>query len=589
MSGFSGASMAVLRSIGFFFSGFLAIGAADAQDLRESVSARLSDGHLPIPYGQTDEAMRDLYADPLQPGNIVLFYTGRSQSADLWVNIDAQNGWNREHLWPQSRGVRPQPMKSDLHALRPADASVNRRRGNLNFDDGGNAEGEAPNTFFDADSFEPRDDVKGDVARALFYMDVRYEGSGGEPDLRLVDDTPASGQPAVGDLCTLLDWHSADPVDEVERALNDGIEGVQGNRNVFVDEPELVAEIYSGACEAPVPAATGTSRELVVAAWNIANLGAPGSELRGYDRSTEDYDRIEDIIDDFDADVIAFQEIGSIAALEAVLPDGYVFQFETRCLDNESSCATDANDIYNAIAVREDLSHAFFQIDQLAVLHQNECGDPARAVRGGVGVDLTFDGQRYLIPSIHLKATCKDNSIEPGTEDDCATQRLQVERLRAWMDAQEEDATIILAGDFNRKLLDDSDLIRRDFFAEVPQGQFLPSAPQRACWSTFDFDFRELSREARANNPQFDNEGRQPWMFTPKSSSEIDFFVIENLADGKTFAADQIELPGDYVFRDPGPALTQCDGSLLSFDGNRVLTFAEAYPSDHCPIILEVK
>ena len=49
------------------------------------------------------------------------------------------------------------------------------------------------------------------------------------------------------------------------------------------------------------------------------------------------------------SDVIAFQEIGSIAALEAVLPDGYAFQFETRCLQNTAACATDVEDIYNAI------------------------------------------------------------------------------------------------------------------------------------------------------------------------------------------------------------------------------------------------
>ncbi len=58
---------------------------------------------------------------------------------------------------------------------------------------------------------------------------------------------------------------------------------------------------------------------LTVASWNIANLGAPGTELRGYDRTDEDYHRIGEIIAELDADVIAFQEIGSVAALQAVL------------------------------------------------------------------------------------------------------------------------------------------------------------------------------------------------------------------------------------------------------------------------------
>lgn len=338
--------------------------------------------------------------------------------------------------------------------------------------------------------------------------------------------------------------------------------------------------------------ATGAYADtLAIASWNIANLGQPGMELRGYDREMADYPEIKSIITSFDADVIAFQEIGSIAALEAVLPDGYRYQFETRCLQNSTMCETDADDIYNAIAVREDLTASFFQIGSLAIEHQNECGDTPRKVRGGVGVDLVFEGQRYLIPSLHLKATCKDNSVEEGTEDDCATQRAQVESLREWMDAQPANATLVLAGDFNRKLLDESDDIRSSFFADIDQGNFLPDGGSRSCWSSFDFDFGALSQEARANNPAFDAQDAKPWMFTPTSNREIDFFVVKNVASGVTLTADQLEMPmGSHVFRDAGGALEQCDGSLrkLSETDNRVLTFAEAYPSDHCPIVLSV-
>ncbi len=194
-----------------------------------------------------------------------------------------------------------------------------------------------------------------------------------------------------------------------------------------------------------------------------------------------------------------------------------MFQFESRCYNNENECKTDANDIYNAVAIRDTLDHAFFQIDQLAVLHQNECMDEPRPVRGGVGVDVTFEDQRYLIPSIHLKATCKDNSVEPGTEDDCATQREQVTRLRNWMDAQDDDATIILAGDFNRKLLEGSDNIRMEFFSGVAQENILPAETDRTCWATHDFDFPALSAAAKANNPQFAAENKTPWIFTPRS------------------------------------------------------------------------
>jgi endonuclease I len=74
--------------------------------------------------------------------------------------------------------------------------------------------------------FEPRDDHKGNVARAMFYMSVRYW-------LPLDDDMEED----------LRDWNLLDPVDEAERARNALIETIQGNRNPFVDDPELVEEI----------------------------------------------------------------------------------------------------------------------------------------------------------------------------------------------------------------------------------------------------------------------------------------------------------------------------------------------------------
>jgi uncharacterized protein len=228
--------------------------------------------------------LEQLYEDPANPDNVLLFYTGHSQDADLTVNEDARDGWNREHLWPQSHGAGSEPMRSDLHHLKPTDASVNAHCGSLDFDAGGEGEGEALDTFFDGDSFEPRDAVKGDVARALFYMDVRYGGAGAEPDLVLVDRRTGSGT-ALGDLCTLLAWHDGDPVDEGERTRNNLIEEIQGNRNVFVDRPELAAGLYGGACgvvpepllddDAPVvsgDAPDAASATLRLAAWNIANF-----------------------------------------------------------------------------------------------------------------------------------------------------------------------------------------------------------------------------------------------------------------------------------------------------------------------------
>ena len=150
---------------------------------RQQISKELRRGHQRIGYKAAWNALQRIYVDPKTPGHLVLFYTGRSQDARERVNSDPHDGWNREHLWPQSRGARQEPMRSDLHHLKPSDASVNQHRGNLLFGIGGKPEGEASDTFFTASTFEPRDDIKGNVARAIFYMDVRYEGRNGEPDL----------------------------------------------------------------------------------------------------------------------------------------------------------------------------------------------------------------------------------------------------------------------------------------------------------------------------------------------------------------------------------------------------------------------
>src|SRR3546814_10866505 len=99
-------------------------------------------------------------------------------------------------------------------------------------------------------SFEPWDARKGDMARAVMYMAIRYEGGReahtdqSEPDLELTDNrsliVKTSGSPAyMGLLSTLLAWHQADPPDDAERGRNEVVYSFQGNRNPFIDHPEI--------------------------------------------------------------------------------------------------------------------------------------------------------------------------------------------------------------------------------------------------------------------------------------------------------------------------------------------------------------
>ena len=197
--------------------------------------------------------------DPANPDNIIEIYTGNSVaklmngSGDNANNPDA---WNREHVWSKSKGFPDESQMgyTDAHHLRPADASLNSTRSNLDFDNGGDPIDEAPANKRDSDSFEPRDEVKGDVARMMFYMETRYNGGVGEdtPDLELVDMVGTTTDEAkFGRLCALYQWHYDDPVDSREMARNDVIFEYQGNRNPFIDHPEWVEDIYKDRCIEP--------------------------------------------------------------------------------------------------------------------------------------------------------------------------------------------------------------------------------------------------------------------------------------------------------------------------------------------------
>jgi len=107
---------------------------------------------------------------------------------------------------------------------------------------------EFPYTSTSTDTWEPREAVKGDVARMIFYMATRYEGDNGEVDLEVVDYAPSSPnhEPVHGVFSTLMEWHVEDPVDEWEENRNDIIyEDYQENRNPFIDHPEYVELIYN--------------------------------------------------------------------------------------------------------------------------------------------------------------------------------------------------------------------------------------------------------------------------------------------------------------------------------------------------------
>lgn len=204
-------------------------------------------GHTVYSYYSSKYVFNLSDADPNNPDNVILVYTGRSNP-----NNDYGTGGdfiNREHVWAKSHGnfTDVLPMYSDVHNLKPADASVNVARSNKYFDDGGVQNAEAPGCYYTDSTWEARDEVKGDIARIIFYMSTRYEGDNGESDLEVVDWNNTYPMPEHGKLSTLLEWNLLDPPDEFERNRNNVIFSYQHNRNPFIDNPDFAQLIWGGA------------------------------------------------------------------------------------------------------------------------------------------------------------------------------------------------------------------------------------------------------------------------------------------------------------------------------------------------------
>ena len=220
-------------------------GAALRQALHDVV-----DDHVAFDYDTIWTILQQTDECPTNANQVQLVYVQAGR--DKNNNGGNLGQWNREHLWPQSHGFPDAlstavPPSVDAHNLKPADVAVNSLRGEKDFDEGGTpVDGAPPTCRTTAGTFEPPDAAKGDVARAMFYMDVRYAGDkDGEPDLQLVDAINTSGT-QLGKLSTLIRWHFQDPPDDFERRRNDLIfANWQGNRNPFVDHPEWVLKVWT--------------------------------------------------------------------------------------------------------------------------------------------------------------------------------------------------------------------------------------------------------------------------------------------------------------------------------------------------------
>lgn len=202
-------------------------------------------------YADVINILKEADVNPSNSNQVWLVYTEQGRA-----KLDIQTGgsnfgkWNREHTFPRSRGgfndiegdeiadgintfwaTKADSLRhanSDAHALRAADGPENSNRSNKHY--GGTGYNGPTGT---AGSF------KGDVARSVLFLDVRYNG------LDIVNGFPTTtGNGELGDLATLLDWHRNDPPDDYEMNRNNVVYTWQFNRNPFIDNPDLVEYIW---------------------------------------------------------------------------------------------------------------------------------------------------------------------------------------------------------------------------------------------------------------------------------------------------------------------------------------------------------
>lgn len=159
------------------------------------------------------------------------------------------NTINAEHIWPRSKFEEVKESDfynlklSDLHNLAPSYVKTNQERWNYPFASlapGDTVENEFSKYCETSDAvvfsknnvkyIEVPDEVKGDVARAMFYMSARYYNYK-KPNVMNIDSVQEAA---------LREWHKIDPVSDKERERNNRIFSVQHNRNPFIDYPELV-------------------------------------------------------------------------------------------------------------------------------------------------------------------------------------------------------------------------------------------------------------------------------------------------------------------------------------------------------------
>jgi len=235
-------------------------------DLYLELSNRIISTHTPIPYTSSSTDTWDVLLqadeDPENNLNVLLIYGYNDTDGNFLTDrtrakteTDTGGGdpgkWNREHVFAKSLAnpslltEDPGPG-TDVHNIRPADSEQNAYRSNRKFSDGSGNSGVVTNNG----GWYPGDEWKGDVARMVMYMYLRYNGDGSKSsETQCLPINVGFGTTLTIDsnmIDLFLRWNAEDPVSDFEDQRNPVTEVAQGNRNPFIDNPYLATLIWGG-------------------------------------------------------------------------------------------------------------------------------------------------------------------------------------------------------------------------------------------------------------------------------------------------------------------------------------------------------
>ncbi len=224
-------------------------------------------------YGDVTDILNQADQNPENSNEVWLMYVEQGRAKYKFQSTASSTGsWNREHIYPQSRGGFANATSStaygmdvwlptnandisaghsDAHHIRAEDGPENSSRSNRDFGSDYNGPAGSQGSWH------------GDVARSLFYMAIRYN------QLSVVPGNPPDNTMyQLGDLTYLLEWNHSDPRDDFEMNRNNIVYTWQYNRNPFIDYPDLADYIWGPNAgqvwSASLSASTNTGVEFVL-------------------------------------------------------------------------------------------------------------------------------------------------------------------------------------------------------------------------------------------------------------------------------------------------------------------------------------